>query len=48
MPLQKARRRRNRIAIALSIAATLFGLAWLVLILGGKAWAVCRWRCSPR
>jgi phosphate transport system permease protein len=38
MPLQKARRRRNRIAIALSIAATLFGLAWLVLILGVLLW----------
>ena len=34
MPLYKARRRRSRIAMMLSLAATLFGLGWLVLILG--------------
>src|SRR5437016_11525733 len=32
--LYSARRRRNAIMMALSVAATLFGLAWLVLILG--------------
>jgi len=32
------RRRRNRIAMALSVAATLFGLGWLVLILGELLW----------
>jgi len=33
-PLYSARRRRSGIAMALSLAATLFGLGWLVLILG--------------
>jgi phosphate transport system permease protein len=32
------RRRRNAIAMALSVAATLFGLGWLVLILGALFW----------
>jgi phosphate transport system permease protein len=32
------RRRRNAIATTLSIAATLFGLGWLVLILGALLW----------
>ena len=31
--LYSSRRRTNRIAVALAIAATLFGLTWLVLIL---------------
>ena len=33
-----ARRRRNSIALGLSLAATLFGLGWLVLILGTLLW----------
>jgi phosphate transport system permease protein len=33
-----ARRRRNAIAMGLSVAATLFGLAWLALILGALLW----------
>jgi phosphate transport system permease protein len=33
-----ARNRRNRIAMGLSLAATLFGLGWLVLILGTLLW----------
>jgi phosphate transport system permease protein len=33
-----ARRRSNAIATALSLAATLFGLGWLVLILGALLW----------
>jgi phosphate transport system permease protein len=36
--LYSARRRRNRIAMGLSILATLFGLGWLVLILGALLW----------
>jgi len=32
------RRRRNNVAMALSIAATLFGLGWLVLVLGSLLW----------
>jgi phosphate transport system permease protein len=36
--LYGARRRRNGIAMGLSIAATLFGLGWLVLILGVLLW----------
>ena len=36
--LYTARRRRNRIAVGLSIAATLLGLGWLVLILGQLLW----------
>lgn len=34
IPLYNKRRRRSRIAMVLSLAATLFGLGWLVLILG--------------
>ena len=33
-----ARRRRNRIALALSVIATAVGLGWLVLILGALTW----------
>jgi len=33
-----ARRRRNTVATALSLAATVFGLGWLVLILGALLW----------
>jgi phosphate transport system permease protein len=36
--LYAARRRRNVIAMSLSFAATLFGLGWLVLILGVLLW----------
>src|SRR5262245_9630805 len=36
--LYAARRRRNGIAMALSLAATLVGLGWLVLILGVLLW----------
>jgi phosphate transport system permease protein len=36
--LYAARRRRNGIAMALSLAATAFGLGWLVLILGVLLW----------
>ena len=36
--LYAARRRRNSIAMVLSFAATLFGLGWLVLILGVLLW----------
>ena len=36
--LYAGRRRRNRIAMALSVAATLFGLGWLVLILWELLW----------
>lgn len=36
--LHTVRRRRNRVAIALSLAATLFGLTWLVLILATLLW----------
>jgi phosphate transport system permease protein len=44
MPVQDAahryprRRRRNAVAMTLSLAATLFGLGWLVLILGALLW----------
>jgi len=38
MALYDKRRRRNKIAMGLSLAATLFGLAWLVLILGVLLW----------
>ena len=38
MALYDTRRRRNKIAMGLSLAATLFGLAWLVLILGVLLW----------
>ncbi len=33
-----ARRRRNAVAMALSVGATFFGLGWLVLILGALLW----------
>jgi len=36
--LYAARRRRNRIAEGFSLAATVFGLGWLVLILGALLW----------
>ena len=36
--LYASRRRRNVLAMGLSFAATLFGLTWLVLILGVLAW----------
>jgi phosphate transport system permease protein len=36
--LYAARRRRNRIAMGLSVLATVFGLGWLVLILGALLW----------
>ncbi len=38
MAVYDRRRRRNHIAIGLSISATLFGLTWLVLILGVLLW----------
>ena len=38
MALYETRRRRNTAAVALSIAATLFGLTWLVVILGVLLW----------
>src|SRR5690348_9810078 len=38
MALDERRRRRNAVAMALSVAATAFGLAWLVLILGVLIW----------
>lgn len=38
MALYDTRRRRNQVAIGLAIAATLFGLAWLVLILAVLLW----------
>ena len=36
--LYRSRRRRNRIALSLSVAATLFGVGWLVLVLGVLLW----------
>ena len=36
--LYAARRRRNQIAMGLSVAATVIGLGWLVLILGALLW----------
>ena len=36
--LYAARRRRNQVAMGLSFLATLFGLGWLVLILGTLIW----------
>src|SRR5438270_816089 len=36
--LYAARRRRNGIAMVLSLTATAFGLGWLVLILGELLW----------
>jgi len=38
MTLYQSRRRRNRIALGLAVAATGFGLAWLVIILGVLLW----------
>jgi phosphate transport system permease protein len=38
MTLYGTRRRRNAVATSLSIAATIFGLTWLVLILGVLFW----------
>jgi phosphate transport system permease protein len=38
MSLYTARRRRNTIAMGLSMAATVFGLGWLVLILAVLVW----------
>src|ERR1041384_6109240 len=37
-PLYTRRRRRNLVTMTLSLAATLFGLGWLVLILGVLLW----------
>ena len=37
-PLYAKRRRRNVITMGLAIAATAFGLTWLVLILGELLW----------
>jgi phosphate transport system permease protein len=37
-PLYRARRRRNALAKALAVLATLVGLGWLVLILGALFW----------
>src|SRR5262249_9716996 len=37
-PLCAGRRRRNAIAMGLAVAATAFGLGWLVLILGALLW----------
>jgi phosphate transport system permease protein len=34
----RARRRNNAVAMALSVGATVFGLGWLVLILGALLW----------
>src|SRR6476660_3010034 len=38
MSLYNTRRKRNHLAVILSITATLFGLAWLVAILGVLLW----------
>ena len=38
MALYDTRRRRNKVAMGLSLAATAFGLAWLVLILAVLLW----------
>lgn len=38
MALYDTRRRRNHVAVGLSIGATLFGLSWLVLILAVLLW----------
>ena len=37
-PRYAARRRRNAMAMALSVGATIVGLGWLVLILGALLW----------
>ena len=37
-PRYAGRRRRNTIAMGLAVAATAFGLGWLVLILGALLW----------
>jgi phosphate transport system permease protein len=37
-PRYAGRRRRNHIAMGFAVAATLFGLGWLVLILGALVW----------
>jgi phosphate transport system permease protein len=37
-PVYRARRRRNWIAMSLSLAATLFGLTWLVIVLAVLVW----------
>lgn len=37
-PLYARRRRRNALTVGLSLAATAFGLSWLVLILGELVW----------
>jgi phosphate transport system permease protein len=38
MALYQSRRRRNAVAVTMSVAATLFGLTWLVVILGVLLW----------
>ena len=38
MALYETRRRRNAVAVTMSVAATLFGLTWLVVILGVLLW----------
>jgi phosphate transport system permease protein len=38
MALYARRRRRNAVTLALSVAATVFGAAWLVIILGTLVW----------
>jgi phosphate transport system permease protein len=38
MALYETRRRRNKVAVAMSVGATLFGLTWLVVILGVLLW----------
>src|SRR5215470_14224382 len=38
VPLYAGRRRRNKIAVGLSLGATLFGLGWLVMILIVLLW----------
>ena len=37
-PRYRARRRSNAVAMGLALAATAFGLGWLVLILGALLW----------
>jgi phosphate transport system permease protein len=38
MALYETRRRRNSVAVTMSVGATLFGLTWLVVILGVLLW----------